>query len=124
MKAKVYLMMLATVVATATMADTFQWVGNGTDNYWGTDANWSKISGDSERTKPDNADFAAFCMAVEFSFGKTEKPLDGVGVTYSLQSRDSLSDSWTDDANASGTCVGISSAKLYTRLVATIAATR
>ena len=60
MKAKVYLMMLATVAATATMADTFQWVGNGTDNYWGTDANWSKISGDSERTKPDNADFAVF----------------------------------------------------------------
>ena len=68
MKAKVYLMMLATVAATATMADTFQWVGNGTDNYWGTDANWSKISGDSERTKPDNADFAAFCMAATAVF--------------------------------------------------------
>ena len=67
MNAKVYLMMLATVVATATMADTFQWVGNGTDNYWGTEANWSKTSGDSERTKPDNADFAVFSQSEDLT---------------------------------------------------------
>ena len=67
MKANVHLMMLAAVVSSAVMADTFTWVGNGTDNYWGTDANWSKSSGDSERTKPDNADFAVFSQSEDLT---------------------------------------------------------
>jgi len=60
-------MMLAAVVTSAAMADTFQWVGNGSDNYWGTDANWRKSSGDSERTKPDNADFAVFSQSEDLT---------------------------------------------------------
>ena len=67
MKANVHLMMLAAVVSSAVMADTFTWVGNGTDNYWGTEANWSKSSGDSERTKPDNADFAVFSQSEDLT---------------------------------------------------------
>lgn len=67
MKANVNLMMLVAVVTSAAMADTFQWVGNGSDNYWGTAANWSKSSGDSERTKPDNADFAVFSQSEDLT---------------------------------------------------------
>ena len=67
MKVNVHLMMFAAVVTSAAMADTFQWVGNGADNYWGTDANWSKSSGDSERTKPDNADFAVFSQSEDLT---------------------------------------------------------
>ena len=67
MKANVHLMMFAAVVSSAVMADTFTWVGNGADNYWGTDANWSKSSGDSERTKPDNADFAVFSQSEDLT---------------------------------------------------------
>ena len=67
MKANVHLMMLAAVVSSAVMADTFTWVGNGADNYWGTAANWSKSSGDSERTQPDNADFAVFSQSEDLT---------------------------------------------------------
>ena len=67
MKVNVHLMMLAAVVSSAVMADTFTWVGNGADNYWGTEANWSKSSGDSERTKPDNADFAVFSQSEDLT---------------------------------------------------------
>ena len=67
MKVNVHLMMLAAVVSSAVMADTFTWVGNGADNYWGTEANWSKISGDSEQTKPGNADFAVFSQSEDLT---------------------------------------------------------
>lgn len=67
MKVKIHLMILAAVLAVAAMADSFQWVGNGDDNYWGTDANWSKTSGDSDRTKPYTEDFAVFSQAEDLT---------------------------------------------------------
>ncbi len=63
-------MTIATVAALVTAcacADTFKWVGNGADSFWGTDANWEKTEGDSSATKPGNADFAVFSQSEDLT---------------------------------------------------------
>lgn len=67
MKTTIKALILATVVSPTVLADTFEWSGNGADQFWGTEANWTRISGDSERTKPDNNDFAVFSQSEDLT---------------------------------------------------------
>lgn len=56
-----------TLVSVVSLADTFRWIGGGSDSYWGTDANWEKTEGGSDRTKPGNEDYAVFSQSEDLT---------------------------------------------------------